>query len=56
MGQMPPEYLPKELWPQRIYTLPEFTTLPREVEFLDRRLGSRLEREVSVSAGSARVI
>lgn len=30
MGQIPTEYLPpKELWPQRIYTLPEFTAIPQ---------------------------
>lgn len=30
MGQIPAEYLPpQELWPQRVYTLPEFTRLPQ---------------------------
>ncbi len=30
MGQIPTEYLPpKEFWPQRIYTLSEFTAIPQ---------------------------
>src|SRR6266508_451271 len=30
MGTIPAEYLPpRELWPERIYTLPEFTEIPQ---------------------------
>jgi hypothetical protein len=32
MGQIPTEYLPpKEPWPQRIYTLSEFTVIPQRL-------------------------
>ncbi|GEM_PF-5816466 len=45
MGQIPAEYLPpKELWPQRIYTLPEFTNLPQRFnsteELLDKTVAA----------------
>src|SRR5574337_1837530 len=45
MGQIPTEYLPpKELWPQRIYTLPEFTHLPQRFnsaeELLDKTVAA----------------
>jgi 2-aminobenzoate-CoA ligase len=41
MGTVPPEYLPpRELWPKRIYTLPEFQSYPQRLnsteELLDK--------------------
>lgn len=43
MGAIPADYLPsKELWPQRIYTLPEFRDYPRRLnsteELIDRHV------------------
>ena len=43
MGRIPPDYLPpRELWPERIYTLPEHRTYPRRLnsteELIDRHV------------------
>ncbi|MBI2152243.1 MAG: acyl-CoA synthetase [Candidatus Rokubacteria bacterium] len=43
MGKIPPHYLPpKELWPQRLYTLPEHKTYPQKLnsteELVDRHV------------------
>jgi 2-aminobenzoate-CoA ligase len=45
MGKIPAEYLPpRELWPQRIYTLPEFKEIPQRLnsteELLDKTVAA----------------
>ncbi len=45
MGKIPADYLPpRELWPQRIYTLPEFTAIPQRFnsteELLDKTVAA----------------
>ncbi len=45
MGQVRAEYLPpRELWPTRIYTLPEFQTYPQKLnsteELLDKAVAA----------------
>jgi hypothetical protein len=46
MRKTPPEYLPpRELWPERIYTLPEHAGYPRKLnsteELVDRHVEAR---------------
>jgi 2-aminobenzoate-CoA ligase len=45
MGKIPADYLPpRELWPERIYTLPEFKTIPQRLnsteELLDKTVAA----------------
>jgi 2-aminobenzoate-CoA ligase len=48
MGTIPAEYLPpRELWPQRIYTLPEFGNIPQRLNSTEELL------DKTVAAGKA---
>ena len=53
MGTVPPDYLPpKELWPTRIYTLPEFAGYPQKLnsteELLDKTVAAGHGERVAV--------
>lgn len=44
MGAIPADYLPpKELWPQRIYTLPEFRDYPRRLNSTEELVDKQVE-------------
>jgi 2-aminobenzoate-CoA ligase len=44
MGRIPSEYLPpKELWPQRIYTLPEHKTYPQKLNSTEELVDKNVE-------------
>src|SRR6266542_3354429 len=48
MGTIPAEYLPpRELWPERIYTLPEFKEIPQRLNSTEELL------DKTVAAGKA---
>jgi len=53
LGRIPPEYLPpREAWPERVSTLPEFRAYPQQLNSTEELL-DRHEREIVDSCRDA---